>query len=75
MDVLVEYVGGRYAVVAGRCVGVTMTAAMPEGAKCSRNTAFIDLDALPLSEGSGESYAAFPGDSRRQPNPYEEVWA
>ena len=69
MDVLTEYVGWRSAAVAGRHEGVTASAAMSRGAKRSRCTAFVDAGALPLSNGLVESYAAFPGDNRRQPNP------
>ena len=54
MDVLMTYVEWRSTVVADRYVGVT---------------AFIDADALSLSEGFVESYAAFPREDQRQPNP------
>ena len=46
--------------------GVTASAAGLRGDKRSRDTAFIDADALPLSGGVGDSYAAFPLDNRRQ---------
>lgn len=35
----------------------------------TRDTAFIDADAISLSEKFVESYAAFPRDDQRQPNP------
>ena len=69
IDVLMEYVGWKSAAVAGRYVGVTASAAGSRGAKRSRDTAFIDADALPLSKGFGDSYAAFSRDSRGQPIP------
>ena len=69
MDVLMEYVGLTSAAVAGRYVGVTASAAGSRGAKRSCDTAFIDADALPLSEGFEDSYAAFPRDNRGQPIP------
>ena len=69
MDVLLEYVGWKSAAVAGSYVGVTASAAGSRGAKRSRDSAFIDADALPLSEGFGDSYAAFPRDNRGQPIP------
>ncbi|CAM9635092.1 unnamed protein product [Laminaria digitata] len=49
MDVLMKYVGRKSATTARRYVGVTASAAVA-GAKCSRETAFIEADALPLSE-------------------------
>ena len=63
MDVLMEYVGWKSPVVASRYVGVTASAASSKGTKRSRDTAFIDADALPLSEGFAESYAAFRRDN------------
>ena len=69
MDVLMEYVGWKSAAVAGRYVGVTASAAGSRGAKRSRDTAFIDADALLLLEGFGDSYAAFSRDNRGQPIP------
>ena len=64
IDVLMEYVGWTSAEVAGRYVGVTASAARSRGAKRSRDTAFIDAGALPLSGGFGDSYVAFPWDNR-----------
>ncbi|CAM9376086.1 unnamed protein product, partial [Laminaria digitata] len=46
MDVLMEYVGWKSATTARRYVGVTASAAVA-GAKRSRETAFIEADALP----------------------------
>ena len=69
MDVLMEDAGLKSAAVAGRYVGVTASAAGSRGAKRSRDTAFIDADALPLSKGFGDAYAAFPRDNRGQPIP------
>ena len=69
MDALMEYVGWKSAAVASRYVGVTASAAESRGAKRSRDTAFIDPDALPLSEGFGNSYTAFSRDNRGQPIP------
>ena len=69
MDVLMEDVGCRSAAVTGRYVGVTASAAGSRGIKCSRDTAFIDADAPLLSEEFGDSSAAFPRDSRGQPDP------
>ena len=63
MDVLMEYVAWKSAAVAGRYVRVTASAARSNGAKRSRDAAFMDADALPLSRGFRESYAAFPRDN------------
>ncbi|CAN0557611.1 unnamed protein product [Laminaria digitata] len=59
MDVLMEYVGWKSATTARRYVGVTASAAVA-GAKRSRETAFIEADALPLSEQFARSHTAFP---------------
>ena len=78
MDSLKEYVGWRSAAVAGRYVGVTASTAVSRRRKRSRDTVFIDADALPLSESFVEAYATFSrGDNGRQPNPSEiqlQVW-
>ena len=58
MDVLMEYVGWKSATVARRYVGVTASAAAA-GTKRSRETAFIEADALPLSERFLRSHTAF----------------
>ena len=47
MEVLMEYVGWKSAAVARRYVGVTASAAAA-GVKRSRETAFIEADALPF---------------------------
>ena len=60
MEVLMEYVGWKSAAVARRYVGVTASAAAA-GVKRSRETAFIEADALPLSEQFARSYTAFRG--------------
>ena len=60
MEVLMEYVGWKSAAVARRYVGVTASAAAA-GVKRYRETAFIEADALPLSEQFARSYTAFPG--------------
>ena len=49
MDVLMKYVGWKFATVARRYLGVTASAAASR-MKRSRATAFIEADALPLSE-------------------------
>ena len=64
MDIFMEYVGWKPAAVAGWYVRVTASAAGSRGAKRSRDTAFIDAGALPLSGGFGDSYVAFPWDNR-----------
>ena len=58
MDVLMEYVGWKSATVARRYVGVTAPAEAA-GMKRSRETAFIEADALPLSEWFVRSHKAF----------------
>ena len=58
MDVLMEYVGWKSASIARRYVGVTAFVEAA-GAKRSRETAFIEADALPLSEQFARSYTAF----------------
>jgi len=60
MGVLIEYVGWKSAVVARRYVGATASAAAA-GVKRSRETAFIEADALPWSEQFARSYTAFRG--------------
>ena len=69
MDVLMKYAGWKSAAIAGRYVGVTASAAGSRGAERSRDTAFIDAYALPLSEGFWDSYAAFSRDNRGQSIP------
>ena len=59
MDVLMEYVGWKSGTVARRYVGVTASAATA-GMKRSREKAFIEADALPLSERLVCSHTAFP---------------
>ena len=59
MDVLMEYVGWKSATVARRYVGVTASAAAA-GTKRSRETAFIEADALPMSKQYMRSHSAFP---------------
>ena len=59
IDVLMEYVGWKSATVARRYVGVTASAAAA-GMKCSRETAFMEADTLPLSERFVLSHTAFP---------------
>ena len=58
MDVLMEHVGWKSKTVARRHVGVTASAAAA-GVKRSRETAFIEAEALPLSEQFVRSRAAF----------------
>ena len=58
MDVLMEYVGWKSASVARRYVVATASAAAV-GAKRSRETAFIEADALPLSDQFTRSHTAF----------------
>ena len=58
MDVLMGYVGWKSASVACRYVGVTASAAAA-GVKRSRETAFIEADALLLSDQFARSYATF----------------
>ena len=53
-----EYVGWKSASVARRYVGATASAAAV-GAKRSRETAFIEADALPLSDQFTRSHTAF----------------
>ena len=60
MDVLMEYVGWKLAAVARRYVGVTASVAAA-GVKRSRETAFIEANALPLSGQFARSYTAFRG--------------
>ena len=60
IDVIMEYVGWKSAAVARRYVGVTASAAAA-GVKRSRETAFIEADALPWSEQFARSYTAFRG--------------
>lgn len=57
MDALMEYVGWKSVAVARRNVGITMSAAAT-GVKRSRATAFIQADALRLSEQFTRSYTA-----------------
>ena len=59
MNVLTEYVGWKSATVARRYVGVTASAAAA-GMKRSREMAFNEADALPLSEQFVRSHTAFP---------------
>lgn len=64
MDVLAENIEGRSSAVVGRYIGVTPSAVGSRETKRSRNmTMFIESDALPLSKGFVESYAAFPPDN------------
>ena len=58
IDVLMEYVGWKSAAVARRYVGETASAAAA-GVKRSRETAFIETGALPLSDQFPRSYTAF----------------
>ena len=58
LDVLMEYVGWKFASVVCRYVGVTAAAAAA-GAKHSRETAFMEADALPLSQQFARLYTAF----------------
>ena len=60
MDVIMGYVGWKSAAVARRYVGVTASAAAA-GVKRSRETAFIEAGALPLSEQFARPYTAFRG--------------
>lgn len=59
MDVLIECVVWKSATVARRCIGVTASAAAT-GVKRSRETVFLEADALPLSERFARSSTAFP---------------
>lgn len=59
MDVLIECVGWKSAHVACRYVGVTTSAAVV-GVKHSRETAFIEADALTQSEQFVRSHTASP---------------
>ena len=72
MDVVMEYVGRRSASVASRYVGMTASASASNGTKRSWDTAFIQADVLPLSEGFGKSYAVFPRDNLRSRNPGQD---
>ena len=65
MNVLMAYVGWRSPAVASIYVGVTASVPPSSGAKRSRDTAFIQADALPLSAGFGKAYTAFPRDKQR----------
>ena len=58
-DVMVEYVGWTSVKVARRYVGITASAAAT-GVKRSRETVFLEADALPLSERFARSSTAFP---------------
>ena len=69
VDVVVEYVGWKSAAVARRYVGVTASAAAA-GVKRSRETAFIEADALPLSEQFCTFVCGVPGGELK-PNPLE----
>ena len=59
MDVLMGHVGSKSATVARRYIGVTASAAAG-GGKHSRESVFIEVDAVPLSEQFSRSYTAFP---------------
>ena len=59
MNVLMEYVGWTSATVARRYLGLTASAAAA-GVKRSRETVFLEVDALPLPEQFARSYAALP---------------
>ena len=59
IDVLMEYVGWKSAVVGRRYVGVTASAAAA-GVKHFRESAFIEVDALPLYEQFAHSHTTFP---------------
>ena len=65
MGALMEYMGWKSATVARRYVGVTTSAAVA-GMKRSRETAFIEADARPLSERFVRSHKAFPRANRSQ---------
>ena len=69
IDVLMENVGWRSSAAASRYGGVTASASASNGTKRSRDTAFTQADALPLSEGVKKSYAAFPRRHSREQNP------
>ena len=60
MDVIMGYLGWKSAAVARRYVGVTASAAAA-GVKRSRETAFIEAGALPLSEQLSRSITTFRG--------------
>ena len=59
MDVRMEYMGWTSVTVTRRYVGVKASAAAA-GMKCSRETALMEADALPLSEQFMRSHTAFP---------------
>ena len=58
VDTLTEYVGWKSATVGRRYVAVTASASAA-GVNRSRETAFIEAEALPLSEQFVRSRAAF----------------
>ena len=61
-DVLMGCVGWKSATVARRYVGVAASAAAA-GVTRSRETAFIEADALPLFEQFARSHTAFPREN------------
>ena len=75
MSVVMEYMGWKSATVARRYVGVTASAAAAV-VKCSRETAFIEPDALPLSERFvRSSRSVITGQSKPDPPEIKvEVW-
>ncbi|CAM9728164.1 unnamed protein product [Pylaiella littoralis] len=60
MDVLMEYVGWKSTPVARRYAGQTASAVGQGANKRSRDTAFLEADALPLSDAFMSSHVAFP---------------
>ena len=68
IDVLRKHIGWKSSAMASRFVEVTASAAASRGTKRPRDTAFIQADILPLSEGFGKSCASFSGDNQRQQN-------
>ena len=60
MYVMMQYVGWKSATVARRYVGATASVAVA-GVKRSRETAFIEADALPPSEQFVRAHTASPG--------------
>ena len=65
MDFVMEDVGWKFAKVARRYLALTASAAAA-GMKRSRETAFIEADARPLSERFVRSHKAFPRANRSQ---------
>ena len=68
MDVFMKCVGWRSSTVPSIFIEVTQSTAASRGTTRLRDTAFIEADALPLSEGFVGSYASFPRGNQRKKN-------